>query len=1337
MLTMKTLLPDILPPLADIRLSDISVNKRKRTMTVFTDGSARLSQDQVNWLSERLRERFLLNEVVIVLPKPPKDKDGHIESKLKEEQKSIIEALKRERKGVEKSDVIICKKIKGKLTPISEITPESGRVRTSGKIFSSEFKQLGGEAWVATLDITDHKASITCKLFFNLKSRQGQGFGRRDGVVKKEAAEQRLKNGVYIAVSGDVIYDKYLGDYVIMVSDINELTLPVRTDDAPEKRVELHLHTQMSAMDGVANVAEVIKRAAAWGHKAIAITDHGVVQAFPEAADAAKKYGIKVIYGVEAYVTDDTAPIVYNLKDGALSGAFVVFDLETTGLSAEHNHIIEIGAVKVKNGKIYDSFSTFVRPPFGIPSRITELTGITEAMVADAPPEDQAVEAFLEFIGDAVLVAHNASFDVGFLSMAMKRLRRRFDFCYLDTVELSRKLYPELPNHRLSTIAKYLNVKLVNHHRAVDDALAAANIFICMAEVLEKRGVKNLSEINCHFGGRIDVRGSAASHAIILVKNYVGLKNLYKLISQSHLNYFYRTPRMPKSLIEKHREGLIIGSACEQGEVYRGVFSGKTPEELRDIVSFYDYLEIQPLGNNEFLVRNGEVASAEQLADINRRIIDLGRQYDKPVVATGDVHFLDPHDEVFRRILMAGKGFSDADFQAPLFFRTTKEMLDEFSYLDKQTAYEVVVASPNAIADMVDVIQPTPDGKFVPEIDGAKEKIIRMANERASQIYGDPLPDVVRERMEKELYSITTYGFSVMYFIAQKLVSKSLADGYLVGSRGSVGSSFIAFLLGITEVNALIAHYVCPKCKHSEFMEDGCEICGCDLPDKLCPVCGEAMLKDGHNIPFETFLGFEGDKEPDIDLNFSGEYQSTAHKYAEELFGEGHVFRAGTIGTIAEKTAYGYVKKYFEERSLVAQNAEIKRLAMGCTGVKRTTGQHPGGIIIVPHHKDIHDFCPVQYPADDSGSNVITTHFDYHSIDKNLLKLDILGHDDPTVIRMLEDLTGVDAKTIPLDEKKTMSLFSGTEALGVTPEQIGSEVGTLGVPEFGTEFVRQMLSQTKPTTFSELLRISGLSHGTDVWLNNAQDYIKSGQITLKEAICTRDDIMIYLMNKGLPPKRAFLIMENVRKGKGLTFDDERMMKEHGVPEWYIDSCNKIKYMFPKAHATAYVMMAFRIAFYKVYYPEAFYVSYFTVRAEGNFDAELMCHGLEKVEEAMRHIASKTDATAKEKEVYTILEICREMYARGIKFKPVDLYLSDARKFILTPDGILPPLSAIQGVSVSAAQSIVSEREKGEFFSVEDLHMRTKISKTTLEVLRKNGCFLGLPESSQVTLFEMI
>ncbi len=1337
MTKVKDLIADCDSTLGAIELSKININKKDRTMSLILADTVSITTNQLDELKNMFISKFNLSNVHIEANPSCILTESMLQQRRDEEE--LIKKFESQLGTKKSSEIIAGKKIKGALMPLEDVNAEAGRVRTSGEIFAVEWLERKDHSWILTFDITDKKDSRTVKLFCNLSPRKnGDGsFSSARDSAQKEKVEKRIKKGVWVSVYGDVSYDKYSRDTVITAYDINELEAPKpKTDDADEKRVELHMHTQMSTMDGVSSAESLIKRAAQWGHKAVAITDHGVVQAFPEAAKAAKANNIKVIYGVEGYVVDDKTSIVFNQKSYDLNDSFVVFDLETTGLSADKNFIIEIGAVKIERGEIVDTFSTFVEPPVNIPQKITELTGINDSMVRGAPREEEAVSKFIAFCENSVLVAHNALFDTGFIRASLKRRGESFGFCFVDTLSLARKLYPELKNHKLATLTKHLKVTLDNHHRAVDDALATAHIFIKMLNRLSELGASNVCELNTFFGNKIDVRGVPSHHIIIIAKNPTGLMNLYKLISTSHLDYFYRTPRLPKSVIEKHREGLIIGSACESGEVYKAVFSGRSEQEIDDIVSFYDYLEIQPLGNNEFMLRNGDVSSKKELEDINKKIIELSKKHNKLTVATGDVHFLDPEDEIYRRVLMAGKGFDDADFQAPLYFRTTKEMLDEFSYLDEETAYEVVVTNPNIIADMTEVLSPVRSGTYPPSIEGAQEDIINMSHDKAREIYGDPLPDIVKERMGKELKSITTYGFSVMYKIAQQLVSKSLSDGYLVGSRGSVGSSFVAFLSGITEVNALPAHYICKKCKHSEFVEDGSGISGCDLPDKVCPVCGENYAKDGHDIPFETFLGFAGDKEPDIDLNFSGEYQSVAHKFTEELFGEGHVFRAGTIGTIADKTAFGYAKKYFEERSIVAHNAELKRISIGCTGVKRTTGQHPGGVIILPKANDIHEFCPVQHPADDSESTIITTHFDYHSIHDNLLKLDILGHDDPTVIKMLEDLTGVDAKQIPLDDKETLSLFLNTDALGVTSEEIGSEVGTFGVPEFGTNFVRQMLVDTKPTKFSELLRISGLSHGTDVWTNNAQDYIQSGQIVLSEAICTRDDIMIYLIHMGLEPKLAFTIMEKVRKGKGLTADDEKEMRAHDVPQWYIDSCNKIQYMFPKAHAAAYVMMAFRIAYFKVHYPIAYYCAYFSIRALGAFDASIMCHGAQNVLDAMKNIKNLPQPTQKDKDLYTTLELCREMYARGFDFLNIDLYESDAKNFLPKGDKILPPLSSLPNVSIAQANAICEERKKGEFHSVEDLHMRTKISKTALDSLEQSGCFTDIPESSQMSLEDL-
>jgi len=1112
-----------------------------------------------------------------------------------------------------------------------------------------------------------------------------------------------------------------------------------RMDNSEKKRVELHLHTQMSQMDAVSSAGALIDRAASWGHKAIAITDHGVVQSYPDALKASgNNEKIKVIYGVEGYLVDDSAKICENITEN--SDRFVVFDIETTGLDKIAEEITEIGAVLVENGQITKQWGTFVNPEKPIPAKISELTSITDEMVADAPKINEALPEFFEFAKGAVLVAHNAKFDTGFIKEKAKKCGIEYNFGHLDTLMLAKCLYPDLANYRLNTLTKHLNVVLENHHRAVDDAKATADIFVKMLEELKALEKEDITLLNENFDMRSASKRNRANHIILLAKNLQGVRHIYEMVTKSHLEYFFRTPRLPRSLIEEKREGLIIGSACEAGELFSAVVNNEPDEVIEKIVSFYDYLEIQPIGNNEYMIRSDEfphINTDEDLQELNRKIVALGEKYNKPVVATCDVHFMDPEGADYRRILMHYKGFSDADNQAPLYFRTTEEMLEEFAYLGEEKAYEVVVTNTNLIADMVEPVRPIPTEKCPPVIDGAKEGIVNDSMTKAKAIYGDPLPEVVQKRLDKELYSITTYGFSVMYKIAQELVRKSLSDGYLVGSRGSVGSSFVAFLSDITEVNSLPAHYICPNCKNFELVGSDTGISGCDLPDKVCPKCGTEYKKDGHDIPFETFLGFKGDKEPDIDLNFSGEYQPTIHKYTETYFGEGYVFRAGTIGTVAEKTAFGYVKKYAEEKGISIRNAEMKRLATGCVGVKRTSGQHPGGIIVVPYTNDIHEFCPVQHPADDVKSTIITTHFDYHSIDQNLLKLDELGHDDPTVIRMLEDLTGVDAKTIPLGDKKTLSLFTSNEALNILDgEDIGTELGTYGVPEFGTKFVRQMLEDTKPEKFSELVRISGLSHGTDVWLGNAQELIRQGLCDLSHSICARDDIMIYLIACGVEAGHAFKIMENVRKGKGLSPDDETAMKEAGVPEWYMDSCKKIKYMFPKAHAVAYVTMAFRIAWFKVYYPEAFYIAYFSVRAD-DFDASIMTKGIGVARQAINDLKEKKNngtISPKEENLMPILEICVEMYARGVGFIPIDLYKSEATNFVPTPDGILPPLNALPGMGDNAAKAIVEARKDGEFRTIEEFRVRTGATKTIIEMLVEEGC-LDIPETDQVSLFD--
>ncbi|HHW32084.1 MAG TPA: PolC-type DNA polymerase III [Clostridiaceae bacterium] len=1216
------------------------------------------------------------------------------------------------------TEIILGKDFKDDIVKMQEVNSNSGRVAICGDIFSVEFKELRGGRYLCTFDITDRTSSLTVKCFAD-KDKLG-------------ILQEKIKENKRVKVRGEVQYDKFSREICIFAYDIIETEKNIKEDKAEEKRVELHMHTQMSALDAVTPVKDLISRASAWGHKAVAITDHGVVQAYPDAYEAAKKNNIKVIYGIECYIVNDQMSIVSNPRDYLLDDAFVVFDIETTGLNAVNDKIIEIAAVMIKEGEIIDTFQSLINPDINISEFITRLTGISNDMVKDSPGIAEVLKNFLDFVGDLPVVAHNAPFDTGFIINKAKEIGRPFTNPIIDTLQLCRCLFPELERHKLDIVAKHLGISLDNHHRALDDATATAHIFIKCLNILKDRGLTTIKDIQRAFSSNTNYTKTSSYHAVILAKNQTGLKNLYKLVSVSHLKYFYKRPLIPKSVLSSHREGLILGSACEAGELYSAIVNNKGEEEISEIVKYYDYLEIQPLGNNEFLIANQKVKNFEELKNINRKIVELGKKHDKPVVATCDVHFMDPEDEVFRRILMAGQGYEDADRQAPLYFRTTDEMLKEFSYLGEEEAYNVVVGNTNKIADMIDVLAPVPEGTFPPKMEGAADEIKIMAEERAKEIYGYPLPEIVEQRLEKELNSIIKNGFSVMYLIAQKLVAKSLSDGYLVGSRGSVGSSFVAYMVGITEVNSLQPHYVCPRCKYSEFITDGSYECGFDLPDKECPRCGQQLKKDGYDIPFETFLGFDGDKEPDIDLNFSGKYQPVAHKYVEELFGKGHVFRAGTIATVAEKTAYGFVKNYLEERGIAVTNAEMNRLIKGCTGIKRTTGQHPGGIMIVPNDKEIYDFSPIQRPADDTSSNVITTHFDYHFLHGSILKLDILGHDDPTVIRMLEDLTGVKAQTIPIGEKATMSIFSSTEALGIKPEDINSEVGTFGIPEFGTKFVRQMLVDTKPKTFSELIRISGLSHGTDVWLNNAQDIIREGIATLSECICCRDDIMLFLIHSGLPSKTAFKIMEDVRKGKGLKEEYVEIMKEKGVPQWYIDSCNKIKYMFPKAHAAAYVMMAFRIAWFKVYYPEAFYATYFTVRAD-DFDAELMAYGQDKVKNAINELEKKgNEMTQKEKNVLTILEVVNEMYARGIKFLPVHLYKSDATEFRIYPDGIRPPLTALQGLGSAAAQNICEARMNGEFLSKEDLRTRAKLSKTVIEILEQHGCLEDLPESNQLS-----
>ena len=1263
------------------------------------------------------------------------------------------QALKRS----DNPDVIYGKDFEDDAMPISEVIGEIGEVTIRGQIIAIDTREIRNEKTIVFFDVTDFTDTMTIKVF------------TRNEQLPELMAE--IKKGAFIKLKGMAMLDKFDGELtigsLIGIKKIKNFTSS-RMDHSVKKRVELHCHTKMSDMDGVSEAKDIVKRAYAWGHPAIAITDHGVVQSFPDAnhvwedlwrAEKAKRKEagdenpdkndfFKVIYGVEAYLVDDLNYIVTNEKGQSIDDTFVVFDIETTGFSPVKNKIIEIGAVKVRGGEVIDHFSVFVNPQVPIPYEITKLTSITDEMVVEAETIEQILPKFVEFCEDAVLVAHNANFDMSFINENIRRQKIKKEYTYLDTLGLARVLLPGQAKHTLDAVCKTLKISLENHHRAVDDAGATAQMFIQFVEMLREKEITSMAQINCLGEGSVESKAKLPSyHAIMLAENNTGRVNLYNLVSQSHLTYFNRQPKIPKSEFLKHREGIILGSACEAGELYNALLNEKSDTEIARLVNFYDYLEIQPTGNNQFMIYSDKIKNVNSMEDIqaiNKKIVDLGEEFNKPVVATCDVHFLDPEDEVYRRIIMAGKGFKDADDQAPLYLRTTEEMLQEFAYLGSDKAEEVVITNTNKIADRIETMSPVRPDKCPPIIENSDQILTDICYNKAHQMYGNPLPQIVEDRLKKELNSIISNGFAVMYIIAQKLVWKSVEDGYLVGSRGSVGSSFVATMSGITEVNPLSPHYYCTNCFYNDFESDEVREyagrAGIDMPDKECPVCGAKLHKDGFDIPFETFLGFKGDKEPDIDLNFSGEYQSKAHKYTEVIFGAGQTFRAGTIGTLADKTAFGYIKNYYEERGIKKRTCEINRLVGGCTGIRRSTGQHPGGIVVLPVGEDINSFTPVQHPANDMTTDTITTHFDYHSIDHNLLKLDILGHDDPTMIRMLQDLTGIDPVTIPLDDPKVMSLFQNTSALGVTPEELGGcPVGSLGIPEFGTDFVIQMLLDTNPQTFSDLVRISGLSHGTDVWLGNAQTLIEEGKATIATAICTRDDIMTYLINKGVESSLSFTIMESVRKGKGLKPEWEEAMLANDVPDWYIWSCKKIKYMFPKAHAAAYVMMAWRIAYCKVYHPLAYYAAYFSIRASA-FSYEIMCQGKQHLENVIADYKRRSDSLSKkEQDTMKDMKIVQEMYARGYEFWPLDIFKAHSRNFQIIDGKIMPSLNSIDGMGEKAADSAMEAAKEaakdGGFLSKEDFRIRAKVSKTICDVMGDLGILGDLPETNQISLFD--
>ncbi len=1310
--------PDLRRLLLGAVLTSAKINQSDLSICLNLTLSRHLSETEQLRLEEAMEASYGFRRVELHTVCVEEPEKGPLEDPLSSSGKKEKKAGK----------VLMGKAVKARSQPIAGLNLKTGTAAVTGKVFAfqaQETRRAG--SWRVSFDMTDHTGSVTVQKNMNEKAAQ--------------ALEHAVKPGMWLCVQGRV-EETYDGkDIQLNPININTFTHEEREDKAPVKRVELHLHTKMSNMDALTDTAEAIKTAIRWGHPAIAVTDHGVAQSFPDAWHAAGNK-IKILYGVEGYFLNnlDDRIVVHGLQDQPLEGEVVCFDIETTGLRVDREAITEIGAVVLRNGEVAERFQTFVNPERRLTPEIIGLTGITDAMLQDAPPVKEALKAFLNFVDGRPLAAHNAEFDISFIRAWCKKTGLAFQPTYIDSLILAQNLLPGLGKYKLDIVAEHLDLPAFNHHRASDDAATVAYMLIPFWNMLREKGVHTLQGINPEME-KLRPLGSKTNrfpkHIILLARNKVGLKNLYQMISASNLQYFKRVPIIPKSLLREHREGVIVGSACEAGELFQAVKDHKDWDELKRLADFYDYLEIQPLCNNAFMLRNGDAQSERDLRDFNRTIVRLGEELGKPVCATGDVHFLEPEDEVFRHILLASKKFPDANEPLPIYFKTTDEMLKEFSYLGKEKAYEVVVTNTRLVADQIETFELLPKELFPPKLENSKEELNRLVWEKVHRLYGEDPPQLIVDRLNVELGGILG-KYDVVYMSAQKLVQRSLENGYLVGSRGSVGSSLAAYMSGITEVNALPPHYRCPKCKNSEFIQDGSYGCGADMPDKVCPVCGTAYEKDGFDIPFETFLGFGGGKVPDIDLNFSGEYQARAHRHAIEMFGESQVFRAGTVGTLAEKTAYGFVKKYLEENDIAAGRAEENRLTLGCVGVRRTTGQHPGGLVVVPADKSMEDFCPVQHPADDDGSDTITTHFDYHSMEANLLKLDMLGHDDPTMVRMMQDLTGVDPQKIPLDDPDTMSIFTSSKVLGYENDEILGPTGAVAIPEFNTRFTRQMLVDTQPKDFTTLVRLSGFSHGTDVWMGNAKDLILSGTATVLETVGCRDDIMLYLISMGLDPKMSFKIMEFVRKGKvkkgGFEEGWEEAMREHSVPDWYIDSLAKIGYLFPKAHAVAYVMMAFRIAWFKVHEPLVFYATFFSVRAKA-FDAEYCCAGKDAVKKKIREIENKKDASAVEKDLMTTLEVCYEFYLRGFHFETIDIYKSDATKFLITDNGLLPPFTSVHGLGEAAALDTVEKRKGQEFISIEEFATRcSKLSKTHIEQLKALGAFVGMNETSQISLF---